>query len=134
MVLSAYCNPYVIHRIERARVAGYLCKPEINIALFEQAMAAIAQGGTFFSKTFSAVKAATWRNSISPFKLLTDREIEILVMVGDCFTDAEIAQQLEVSERTVEKHRLNITAKLDLGGRIELQRFAREQGFGTGFC
>jgi DNA-binding NarL/FixJ family response regulator len=134
IVLSAYCSPFVIHRIEGLRVAGYLYKPEISVATLRSAILSVAKGATFFSDTFLANKAAAWKDTTSPFKLLTDRETEILVLVGDSLTDLEIARQLEVSERTVEKHRLNITAKLALGGRVELQRFAREQGFGTHFA
>jgi two-component system nitrate/nitrite response regulator NarL len=131
LILSSYCNPYVIHRIEEMRVAGYLCKSEINTDMLRSAISSVATGGSFFSKNFLAIKEAIWRDSASPFKLLSNRESEILAMVGDSLTDSEIAQKLKLTERTVEGHRLHITTKLDLGGRVQLQRFAREQGFGA---
>jgi two-component system, NarL family, response regulator DevR len=131
MILSSYCNPYIIHQIEEMKVAGYLCKSEIDTDMLRSAISAIATGGSFFSKKFLAIKSAIWRDSASPFKLLSNREFEILVMVGDSLTDSGMAQKLKLTERTVEGHRLHITTKLGLGGRVELQRFAREQGFGT---
>ena len=43
--------------------------------------------------------------------------------------DHEVAQRLEISEETVEKHRFNILRKLSLGTTAELVRYAREHGF-----
>lgn len=60
--------------------------------------------------------------------LLTPREKEVCTLLAYGHTNAEIADKLSISERTVESHRTNITVKLDLRSRAELVRFAIEHG------
>lgn len=131
LIFTAYCNEYLIHRVERCRVAGYICKAEANLGIFRQALAEIAEGRTFFSETFTSFRRRLRQGGGSILQILSPREVEILIRIGDCRTDAEIAWELQMSGRTVEKHRLNIAGKLGLPGRIELQRFAREHGFNS---
>jgi DNA-binding NarL/FixJ family response regulator len=69
------------------------------------------------------VKVSTGRLS-----LLTPRETEVCRLLAYGNTNAEIAAQLFISERTVETHRANCMAKLDLKSRAELVRFAIENG------
>jgi two-component system, NarL family, response regulator NreC len=59
---------------------------------------------------------------------LTPREREICGLLAYGHTNAEIADKLCISERTVETHRTNLTGKLDLRSRAELVRFAIENG------
>jgi len=60
--------------------------------------------------------------------LLTPREVEVCTLLGYGHTNAEIAEKLFISERTVETHRNNLMAKLDLKSRAELVRFAIDNG------
>jgi DNA-binding CsgD family transcriptional regulator len=55
---------------------------------------------------------------------LSNREIEIFEMVGRGLTVAAIARKLRISTKTVQAHRENIKAKLDLGTSNELARYA----------
>lgn len=57
---------------------------------------------------------------------LTDREVEVLRLVADGATNAAIAEQLTISERTVERHVSNIFLKLDVSSRTQAARFAFE--------
>ena len=59
---------------------------------------------------------------------LTDREVEVLRLVADGATNAAIAEQLTISERTVERHVSNIFLKLDVSSRTQAARFAFEHG------
>ncbi|GAB4112263.1 MAG: response regulator transcription factor [Acidobacteriota bacterium] len=61
-------------------------------------------------------------------ELLTQREQEVCMYLAYGHTNAEIAERLCISERTVETHRTNLTAKLGLKSRAELVRFAIENG------
>ena len=63
-----------------------------------------------------------------PTASLTDREREILAHIGEGLTSREIAERLVVSVRTVEWHRSRIQGKLEVSGRSELTRIAREAG------
>ena len=57
---------------------------------------------------------------------LTPREQEVLPLLALGHTNAEIAEQLFLSRRTIETHRANIQRKLDLSTRAELTRYAIE--------
>lgn len=57
---------------------------------------------------------------------LTNREIEVLVLIAKGNTNRQISEQLNISTRTVETHRSNIVDKLNLHSRVELVRYASE--------
>ena len=59
---------------------------------------------------------------------LTPRETEIVKLVAEARTSREIAELLVISEKTVERHRTNILAKLGMRDRVELVRYAIRRG------
>lgn len=59
---------------------------------------------------------------------LTPRETEVLILVAEGFTNAEIARKLYISEKTVQTHRSNILDKLNIHDRTEVVRYAIRQG------
>ena len=61
-------------------------------------------------------------------ELLTPREHEVLDSIADGLTNREIAEQLVISVKTVDRHRENIMRKLNLHNRVELVRYAIEKG------
>ncbi len=62
------------------------------------------------------------------FDVLTDREREVLTLIAQGLSNPEIAEQLVISPKTVNRHRENIMTKLDLHNRVELVRYAIEKG------
>jgi DNA-binding NarL/FixJ family response regulator len=129
LVLSSHCDDFTVYRAEKARVHGFVDKNTNTIETLKTAVAAVAQGRTYFSESFLRIKDARFQNTRSFDKLLTDRESAILTMIGEPLSDAEIAARLEISTGTVEKHRFNILRKLGLQTTAELGRYAREHGF-----
>lgn len=105
-------------------VSGFLFK---NTSLEElgEAIQRVAAGGQYFS---SEVALALMRPSISPdtplLGQLSDREIEVLRLVAQGFSSAEISQQLFISPRTADTHRNNIIQKLGVSGIAGLTQFA----------
>jgi two-component system response regulator NreC len=59
---------------------------------------------------------------------LTEREQQVLKMIAEGMMNKEIAEQLSISVRTVERHRENIMSKLNLHTRAELVRYAVDKG------
>jgi len=59
---------------------------------------------------------------------LTSREVEVLRLIAQGYTNSQAAEILHISIRTVEYHRGNLTAKLNLRSRVELMRYAEEKG------
>ena len=59
---------------------------------------------------------------------LTPREIEVLKLIVQGYTNRQIGEELNISVRTAESHRANLSDKLGLHSRVELVRYAREHG------
>lgn len=59
---------------------------------------------------------------------LTARETEVLRLIAQGYTNNQAAEMLHISVRTVEYHRSNLTAKLNLHSRVELMRYAEKKG------
>jgi len=69
--------------------------------------------------------------SHDPYKLLTGREREILKLLAEGRTTQEIADMLAISPKTVEGHKTNLMAKLDLHNRVDLVKYALRKGIIT---
>jgi DNA-binding NarL/FixJ family response regulator len=63
-----------------------------------------------------------------PEEPLTPRELEVVKLVAEAHTSAQIAQLLQISPKTVERHRENVMAKLGMRDRVELTRYAIRRG------
>ena len=59
---------------------------------------------------------------------LTPRETEVLKLIVQGYTNRQIGEELNISVRTAESHRANLSEKLGLHSRVELVRYARENG------
>ncbi|MDB6165990.1 MAG: Two component transcriptional regulator, LuxR family, partial [Lacunisphaera sp.] len=128
LVLSMHDEMVYAERALRAGARGYIMKE----AGGENLLAAIRQvlGGqvyvsarmaTVFLGSFSGSKT---RDANSPFGKLTDREFEVFQLIGQGRSTREIAQQLGLSTKTVDVHRANLKAKLDLKDTTALVRHA----------
>jgi DNA-binding NarL/FixJ family response regulator len=62
------------------------------------------------------------------FDILTPRELQVLKLIAEAYTSKEIAQELVISIKTVERHRQNILEKLGMSDRVELTRYAIRRG------
>ncbi len=59
---------------------------------------------------------------------LTPRELEVVKLIAEAYTNRQIADALKLSEKTVESHRGNVLAKLGMRDRVELVRYAIRRG------
>ena len=62
------------------------------------------------------------------FDVLTARELQVLKLIAEAHTSKEIAVELVISIKTVERHRANIYDKLGIRDRVELTRYAIREG------
>lgn len=129
LILSSHCDNHTVFRVERARVQGFVDKNTSAVSSLKQAIAAVIAGQTYFSEAFRQVKAARIEDPFSFDKMLSDRECATLALIGAPLTDAEIAERLQISRGTAEKHRFNIMNKLGLKTHTQLVRYAVEHGF-----
>jgi two-component system response regulator NreC len=72
--------------------------------------------------------ASHQQNLINP-EQLTEREIEILQLVAEGYTNKEVAEKLVISVKTVETHKAHIAEKLGGKSRVEWMRYVRQKGW-----
>lgn len=91
----------------------------------------IMKGETYVSSDLSEDLMTAQDTASGPkdrFDTLTDREREVLQLTAEGNTSREIGERLGISHRTVEKHRENIQAKLELRNSVEMATFAHQRG------
>ena len=127
LVLSMHDESLYALRALRAGARGYVMKQEA----LDRVMSAIRQvlrGGLYVSPSMSGrmieefVQGASGGRSIAD--KLTDRELEILQLIGQGHGVQQIARELNLSAKTVETHRAHIKEKLNFQTARELARFA----------
>jgi DNA-binding NarL/FixJ family response regulator len=110
---------------------GYLVKSASKAELLD-AVHRTAAGEAIFSPGLAALVLGEYRrirrDEPEPTAVLTDRETEILRKVSTGLSARQIAEVLGVSHRTVQNHVQNTLTKLQLHNRVELTRWAIDQG------
>lgn len=125
VILTMRNEPAFARQALGAGVRGYVLKEAADAELV-QAVRSAAAGDTYLQPALGARLAA--ESNGAPGDRLTEREGEILELIALGHTNAEIAEKLFLSIRTVESHRSHIQSKLGLSGRSELVRYALDQG------
>ena len=129
LVLSVHDERMYALRALRAGAGGYLMKKE-GREHFVEALRKVLTGQVYVSAAFGEqliYKVAHGNDGgNSPLDLLSDRELEVLQLIGSGQTSIQIAELLHLSVKTVESHRLHIKEKLGLKSSTELVRFALE--------
>jgi two-component system response regulator NreC len=117
-----------------AGASGYVPKRAAPNDLIS-AIHAVHNGGVFLFPSVARVlvqdyvqRAARAGAAGHSFDVLTEREREVLALIAQGLSNQEIADQLVISAKTVNRHRENIMAKLKLHSRVELVRYAIEKG------
>ncbi len=133
VILSMYSDEALVRQALRCGAKGYLLKRSVTEELL-LAVRAAARGETFLSSTISGsivasvlAQAATVEDQ-TPFERLSSREKQVLKLVAEGQTNNAIAQIMEISVKTVEKHRTNWMTKLDVHDTAGLVRIALKQG------
>jgi len=116
----------------KAGAKGYITKDTNQSELFE-AIFSVHNGLDYHSKSIANVLVKNYLKIINSgssksykheLELLSKREIEIIKLWGESFTNAEIAERLCISVRTVESHKNHIMQKLNMKTTVDLVKFA----------
>lgn len=132
VVLTQHDAPQYILPALQAGARGYLLKKAGGAELV-QALRAVARGESVLHPAVtqfvidSAVGSASGLDEAEAKASLTDRECEVLHLIGEGQTNTEIGRSLGISPKTVDKHRANIMEKLHVTTRAALIRYAIEQ-------
>ena len=135
LVLSASGEEQDVLAAIKAGATGYLVKSASREEMLE-AVRRTAAGDAVFTPGLAGLVLGEFRRMMSEDRgkdaetgpRLTERETEILRLVAKGLSSRQIAERLVLSHRTVQNHTQNVLAKLQLHNRVELTRYAIEQG------
>ena len=132
LILSASGEQADVLEAVKAGATGYLVKSASREELLD-AVRRVALGDTVFTPGLAGLVLGEFRRMSEPaagpdHPELTDRETEILKMVAKGMSYKQIAERLVISHRTVQNHVQNTLRKLQMHNRVELTRYAIEQG------
>jgi DNA-binding NarL/FixJ family response regulator len=128
VLLSMHDDQRYFYDALKAGAAGYVLKRSADTQLVDAIHAAI-RGEPFISPVAEEELLRNWlKEGDSGAAELTARELEVVKLIAEAHTNKQIAQILNLSEKTVESHRGNVLAKLGMRDRVELVRYAIRRG------
>jgi DNA-binding NarL/FixJ family response regulator len=134
LVLSSYNDDEYVHQVTEAGASGYLLKQTAATDLIK-AVREACKGNAFFSPAISRRLVERYREAIRegvPVRkrpnLLTSREAEVLQLIAEGKANKQIAAELCISIKTVEKHRQQVMNKLNIHDVASLTRYAISKG------
>lgn len=122
IILSMHNEPYLVKELLKENIQGYILKKDTKEELLA-ALEAVYSGKMYFSHEINTMLLKSINNPDEE-KLLTSRELEILNLIAQEYTNKQISDKLFISERTVETHRKNIFRKTKTNSVVGLIRFA----------
>ncbi|MFW9817878.1 MAG: response regulator [Candidatus Thorarchaeota archaeon] len=132
LILTMHDDEGYLREALAAGCAGYVLKRAADIELFS-AIRAVYQGGTYLHAAHTRVlfeppRARPPHPQAAEEPELSPREREILRLVALGYTSRQAANELNLSAKTVETYRGRLMSKLKLRSRVELVRYALENG------
>lgn len=133
LILSMHDDPEYILQAVRAGADGYVLK-DVAPADLRDAVVAVHEGREYFTARVTQQLGVGLRREIEEEQLrtrvnsLTNREMEVLLLVAEGLTNREAGDRLDISPRTVETHRERVMGKLRIRTVAGLTRFVVEHG------
>ena len=131
LMLSMYDSEQFLFEALRAGASGYVLKSDADQDLVD-AVRRTMRGQSFLYPSAITTLVRDYvergRADDGQFDVLTPRELQVLKLIAEAYTSKEIAAELVISVKTVERHRQNILDKLGMSDRVELTRYAIRRG------
>jgi len=131
LILTVHEDESLLREAIQAGASGYIIKRAVESELIN-AIHAVSSGDLYVHPALTRALLRDLSPALAsdqaPTESLTPREIDVLRLIAQGYTNRQVAEKLHVSVRTVESHRANLTSKLDIASRAELVRYAREHG------
>src|ERR687893_1593922 len=132
LMLSMHDNEEFLFEALRAGASGYVLKSAADRALVAACRGAMRGEPFLYPAAVTALIHDYLERARSggevPEDPLSPRELEVLKLIAEAYTSDQIALELSISRRTVDRHRENILAKLGMRDRVELTRYAIKRG------
>jgi DNA-binding NarL/FixJ family response regulator len=134
LILSAHGDDEYVRQVILLGAAGYLIK-QTSADLLSKAIREVDKGNTFFSPSIArrvrdlCPPSPNGRAAVKKGKtVLSSREVEVLQLIAEGKANKQVAAELGISIKTVEKHRQHLMSKLDLHDTAGLTRYAIAAG------
>lgn len=132
LILSMTADEATIHKTIKAGAKGFLSRDSDTDDLLE-ALYTLRNGHDYYSKSITQILLKKYISNLKSenpsseqknLNTLSSRELEILTLWGNSYTNAEISEALFISIRTVESHKNHIMQKLNLKTAVDMVKFA----------
>jgi DNA-binding NarL/FixJ family response regulator len=132
LILSAHSDDVYVEHLNALGTAGYLIK-QTSSHILASAIREVAKGKTFFGPAFAKGLHAQKANPLDETRIkeiarLSSRETEVLQLIAEGQANKQIADELRISIKTVEKHRQSLMDKLRIHDTAGLTRYAIRAG------
>ena len=127
IILTMHEEPEYIMKSLNSGAHAYLLK-NVSPDELQKAIRTVVNGGKYFNQTVSGIIMENLAKSEPEEEALTPRELEVLKLVSQGMSNYQIASELFISIRTVEKHRVNVLRKMQALNTADLVRKAMEKG------
>ena len=134
LILSAHSDPEYVEHVVKSGARGYLVK-QSSAEMVAKAIRELHKGHSFFTSAIAKRLKTEYQKSPNGIGLqktgdtdLTSREAELLQLIAEGHVNKQIAAELGISIKTVEKHRQHLMDKLNIHDTAGLTRYAIEQG------
>jgi DNA-binding NarL/FixJ family response regulator len=129
LMLSMHDDERYLFEALKAGASGYVLKREADADLVG-AIRAVQRGDAFLTTAAERSIIREWHaeGAEGPEIPLTPREEEVVKLIAEAYTNAQIADILHLAEKTVESHRANVLRKLGMRDRVQLVRYAIRRG------
>lgn len=128
IILTMFAESDYLYFTLRGGASGYVLKTATTEELIE-AIRMVVRGNVYVNQEMAAELTQHLQDTVAnseknPFKLLTNREMEVFSYIAQGYTNKEISEKIYVSVKTVEVHRSKIYSKLEISSRAELVQIA----------
>jgi len=132
LILSMHDNEQYLYEALRAGASGYVLKTVADRDLVEACRATVRGDRFLYPGAVNALIRdfldRTHAGEEAREDPLTPREQEVVKLIAESYSSKDIARELVISEKTVERHRANILEKLGMNDRVQLTRYAIRRG------
>ena len=128
LILSMHDNEQYFFEALKSGASGYVLKTVANRDLIEACRAAMRGEPFIYPAAVRAIVRDYLDRGSPPEDLLTPRELEVVKLIAEGLTSDEVAEELSISSKTVDRHRANVLEKLGMRNRVELTRYAIRRG------
>jgi DNA-binding NarL/FixJ family response regulator len=127
LILTAMKDDAPVKLCRDIGVEGMISKDSGKDTYFE-ALQALKEGRTFYAGQFTELLLKATQGKSDKLALLSEREVDFVKAFAKGLSHKEIADELNISTRTVEVHKKNCMAKLQLNNDVDLLKFAIREG------